>query len=247
MRASQPNEVTGDLSDIKRKLIWRMGIAGLMIVGLLGGLALFDYMSTNVESEPAATHYAQPVPVAKKAVTQPVTPLEPVPEAKEERKEIAPEATSSPFDKSAPRVEMPPGPQVSAHPTLPKSNASAPRVSPPVTAPVAPAVPAGRTTEPRGISVATPPQRGNVDSSPAPSVSARLFSGFALQAGVFSDPRRAEELHARLTLEGIPATIESRVQVGPFKNREEAEAARSRLKSLGVDAVMLLPAKGTKR
>lgn len=68
-----------------------------------------------------------------------------------------------------------------------------------------------------------------------------------MQAGVFSDPRRAEELHARLTLEGIPATIESRVQVGPFKNREEAEAARSRLKSLGVDAVMLMPAKGTKR
>jgi DedD protein len=74
----------------------------------------------------------------------------------------------------------------------------------------------------------------------------RLFYGYALQAGVFSDPRRAEELHAKLTLEGIPSTIEARVEVGPFKTREEAEAARAKMKALGIDAVLLLP-KGGKR
>jgi len=71
-----------------------------------------------------------------------------------------------------------------------------------------------------------------------------LFAGYALQAGVFADPRRAEELHARLTLEGIPSTIEARVQVGPFKSREEAEAAREKLKTLGIDSVMLMPKGG---
>ena len=65
-----------------------------------------------------------------------------------------------------------------------------------------------------------------------------------MQAGVFADPRRAEELHARLTLEGIPSTIEARVQVGPFKSREEAEAAREKLKTLGIDSVMLMPKGG---
>jgi cell division protein FtsN len=64
-----------------------------------------------------------------------------------------------------------------------------------------------------------------------------------LQVGVFSDPRRAEELHARLTQEGIPSFIEARVEVGPFKNREEAEAARAKLGALGLDSVMLSPKK----
>ena len=51
---------------------------------------------------------------------------------------------------------------------------------------------------------------------------------------------------ARLVLEGIPSTIEARVQVGPFKSRAEAEAVREKMKAMGVDAVLLLP-KGAKR
>jgi cell division protein FtsN len=73
-----------------------------------------------------------------------------------------------------------------------------------------------------------------------------LFSGYALQAGIFSDLRRAEELHAKLTLNGIPSTFEARVNVGPFKRREEAIAAREKMKALGIDSVLLLP-KGVKR
>ena len=34
----------GAHADIKRKLAMRMGVAGVMIVALLGGLALFDYL-----------------------------------------------------------------------------------------------------------------------------------------------------------------------------------------------------------
>jgi DedD protein len=79
---------------------------------------------------------------------------------------------------------------------------------------------------------------------PAPP---RLFSGYALQAGVFSDPHLAEELHAKLTLNGIPSTLETRVQVGPFNSREEAEAARVKMKELGIDAMMLAPPKGLAR
>lgn len=59
------NEDQGDLSDIKRKLAWRMGFAGLMIVALLGGLALFDYLSVQVETEPAPPQFTEPVPVPK--------------------------------------------------------------------------------------------------------------------------------------------------------------------------------------
>ena len=34
------NEGQGDSSDLKRKLAWRMAVAGLMILGLLAGLAV---------------------------------------------------------------------------------------------------------------------------------------------------------------------------------------------------------------
>lgn len=90
-----------------------------------------------------------------------------------------------------------------------------------------------------------PPQ---VASQPAPAVQAkpqpapvRLFSGYTLQAGVFTNTQRAEELYAKLQLNGIPATLETRVSVGPFKTREEADAAREKMRELGIDSVMLAP------
>ena len=236
MAASQNNnsEVAADPSEIKRKLAWRMGVAGLMIVGLLGGLALFDRMGTPSEPEASAPQFTEPVPVAKKMITQPVTPAEPVAEAA--KAAATPESSAPPVDKSAPRAEPPPRPAVAAHPVLPRaSQPAAPvagRAAPSQGRPAASAAPS--RSEPPAVVVQPPP---------APP---RLFSGYALQAGVFSDPRRAEELNARLILEGIPSTIEARVQVGPFKSRAEAEAAREKMKAMGIDAVLLLP-KGAKR
>jgi len=220
----------GELSDIKRKLAWRMGFAVLMIVALLGGLALFDYFSARVEPESSAPQFTEPVPVAKKAVTQPVTPAEPVKEEKAE-----PEASAAPVDKAAPQR-----PEVAAQPSLP-------RATPAPARPVSPAP--ARPAESRAAPAPAAPARSEAAAvaAPAPQPSPpRLFSGYALQAGVFSDPRRAEELHARLTLEGIPSTIEARVQVGPFRSRSEAETMRAKLDALGIDAVML-PPKGAKR
>ena len=103
--------------------------------------------------------------------------------------------------------------------------------------------PAGNASRPAAPARAESPAAAATPPQPSPP---RLFSGYALQAGVFADPRRAEELHAKLMLEGIPSTIEARVQVGPFKTRAEADAAREKLKKIGVDSV-LLPPKGTKR
>lgn len=59
---------------------------------------------------------------------------------------------------------------------------------------------------------------------------------------MFSSTERAEELHAKLQLNGIPSSIESRVNVGPFKTREEADAARAKLKALGIESLLVPPA-----
>ena len=106
-----------------------------------------------------------------------------------------------------------------------------PRAQAPVEPVPAPAKPVARLVESRPAAPVQPP-----------AVS-RLFSGFVLQAGVFSSAQRAEELHARLTLSGVPSTLETRVQVGPFRTRQEAEAAQAKLKELGVETI-LVPPKG---
>ena len=243
MAANPTTEAAGNLADLKRKLIVRMGIAAAMIAALLGGLALFDYLGSGAENEPEAARYTEPVPVARKAITQPVTPITAAPETREEAKPpAAPEVTTAPADKSVPKLDVPQRPESMAPSGCGKLPHAGQRG-------VASAGSVGSLVSKPAESRNNPVEREStvVRSEPVPAslppAPARLFSGFALQAGVFADPRRAEELHARLTLEGIPSTIEARVQVGPFKNREEADAARLKMKALGIDAVLLPPAK----
>jgi DedD protein len=64
-----------------------------------------------------------------------------------------------------------------------------------------------------------------------------------VQAGVFTNFQRAEEIHAKLTLHGIPSTLETRIQVGPFKTQAEAEAAYKKMRELGIEGVILPPAR----
>ena len=261
-------EATGDLSDIKRKLAWRMGVAGLMIVGLLGGLAVFDRLSGPSETEPSnAPQFSEPVPVAKKVQTQPLTPAEPTPEAPKVSTVIAePESSAPPVDRSSPALEPPPPPEVARQPVLPRPVAPVNRAAgtsaqlgpgPSSVKSVRP-VETTKAVEPiksttalkpsEPIKYAKPPVPAEPTVAPSQPVAApsRLFPGYALQVGVFADPRRAEELHAKLTQEGIPSFIEARVEVGPFKTRDEADAARAKLAALGIESVMLLP-KGAKR
>lgn len=243
---SSGNEMQTEQSSLKRKLAWRMGFAGLMIIMLLGSLAVFDYLSAPDESESSAPRFTEPVPVPKKEITQPVKPAEPAAEAsKEAKKPAEPEASALP-------AEPPARPEVTSQPVLPAAqSAAAPRALPSgralpsaqqaaVAAAPAPARPA---SEAEVVAPAARPPAAPAGGT----LGGRLFTGFALQAGVFSDPRLAEELHAKLTLNGIPSTLEARVQVGPFKTREEAEVAREKMKSLGIDAVLLMPPKGAAR
>ncbi|MBI3095901.1 MAG: SPOR domain-containing protein [Rhodocyclales bacterium] len=70
----------------------------------------------------------------------------------------------------------------------------------------------------------------------AASVAVAGAGRFALRLHAFSDVATAEELRAKLDALKIPSSIsvEAKVQVGPFKSREEAEAARAKLKELGI-------------
>jgi DedD protein len=57
--------------------------------------------------------------------------------------------------------------------------------------------------------------------------------------GVFSNVANAEELRTKLEIIGVPSQIEARVQVGPFRSRIDAEAAREKLRALGLETGIL--------
>ncbi|MDC7708900.1 SPOR domain-containing protein [Vogesella indigofera] len=77
---------------------------------------------------------------------------------------------------------------------------------------------------------------------PTPSIAPQGSSfGYQVQLGLFSSPDNAEKLVADLKKRGITARTETRVQLGPFRTRAEAEEAMQRLRALGYQP-LLIPA-----
>ena len=233
--------------ELRGTLVRRLAVAGVLVAVLLGILAFFDYLATPPE-ETEMPVFSQAVPVApRKEVSQPVKPAEP--EAPVATTEPAPaEAPPPPVAEPAPpgATTVAPVPASTPGETVPRRSTAV--TQPPVTtrpAPVATIQPAPAAAPVAEETAPPEPVVANtrvLPSRPAEPAAPRLFSGFLLQAGVFSNAQRAEELHAKLTLSGVPSTLETRVQVGPFRTRKEAEAAQARLKELGVQTILVAPA-----
>lgn len=250
-------------TELRSKLMKRLAVAGVMVALLLGVLAFFDYLAKAPEPSPKV--FTEPVPVPpKKEVTQPVTPN--IELAEPPKTDAAAPVADKEGTPPAPPVEAPPKPEVAAEPAPPVADGKvAGKILPQRPAPVreapAPAAPSRAVPESTGAPVtpatpAPPPAAAAVQPQqhPAPPVAvaqpvittppplARLLPGYVVQAGVFTNARAAEELHAKLALNGIPSNLEARVQVGPFKTRAEAEAARAKMKALGIGGILIPPA-----
>jgi DedD protein len=61
---------------------------------------------------------------------------------------------------------------------------------------------------------------------------------FVVQLGMFSSIENAQALLERLKAQGVPAYLETRVVVGPFRDRAEADAAQRKLQAAGVSGVI---------
>ncbi|MCX7148960.1 MAG: SPOR domain-containing protein [Rhodocyclales bacterium] len=139
----------------KARLVNRIVVVALLVVGLVGGWVMFDAIYTP----------GQPLPLTLKHGAPP---------------------------KSAPAAKPRPEPAMAA-----------------------------RTTE-----------------SAAPGAQAGE-SQYVLQLNVAGNAA-AEDLRARLERQGIASSIEIRVTVGPFRTREGVDAARAKLKELGLDGGLLI-------
>ena len=206
-----------DSEDIKKKALTRLAVAGLVTAAALGGLWWLD----QGRQAPSRTAVAppQPAPIRPAQVPAPAQPqaeslAEPGADA---ATETPAEAASepAPIQAAAPR-EAPPPPRVINAPRLPSSAPDTPLARPPL-AGVAPA-----------------PQARLAQVLPATSATGQ----FVVQLGVFSSPARAEELVRRLKEKGIRARTETRVHLGPFLDRQEAEKAQAEMRRLGLDGVI---------
>lgn len=158
----------------------------------------------------------QPAEKPKVSVPKPIVtaPAEPVPPP-----EVLPLPPEAPQELPPPE-EPPPPPAVSNLP------ATAPLVAvPPPAAKAAPSpAPAPTTAAPRA---------GRPAAAPATTE-----GEFVVRLGVFSNPDNAKELVERLQRQGVRAYSETRVQVGPFATRQEAEHALTELRRLGLKPVI---------
>lgn len=230
-----------DDETLRKRLLARVGVAGALIVALLGGLALFDSFYVREEARPPARIAAvKPIVPAERAEA----PVEPP--AEEAAKEAAKEVIAAPA--AEPERSEPPR-------EAPKARAERPLTVPATARPamLRPGEPAAAVRKPepaREIARVLPPQqaRERHEDQPAPAsrpIARAMESArqFVLQMGVFNNVANAEELRAKLELAGVPAQIEARVQVGPFASREDAEQAREKLRALGMDPGLIVAAR----
>jgi DedD protein len=91
---------------------------------------------------------------------------------------------------------------------------------------------------PRATS-ATPLPQAAPDGPPAEKTASTPGKAYLVQVGVFTSPANAQALQKQLQRAGIEAHLETRVQIGPFKDKREADKALVRAKKLGINAVLV--------
>jgi cell division protein FtsN len=79
------------------------------------------------------------------------------------------------------------------------------------------------------------PKEAASDAAPTP----KLPDGPYLQVGVFTHPANAAKLKAELEAQGMPVYLATRVQVGPFKDKKDAELMRKKLKAMGLSSLLI--------
>ena len=127
--------------------------------------------------------------------------------------------------------------------------APATEVSPPeVTAETKP-VEAAVTTNQPSPSVAAPAKAEPVRTEPAKAETKAAASGnYFVQIGVFSDPEKVKQMQEKLSAKGLKSLDElidtakgkkTRLRVGPFEAKKDAESAMEKIKSLGLTGMIV--------
>ncbi|QLG87928.1 SPOR domain-containing protein [Chitinibacter bivalviorum] len=233
---------------LKTQLLWRLGIAGGLIAAILFGIAWLEKSQENaapnlqipqIAPELNASEAAEVASSVASAVAS-ASP-NPSPTANPTASAvIAITSTPSPVATAVITTSLPATkiqkieniPQAIPTPRIePKANKTIIATAIPLAKPLPTAEPQPATPNTTNSPIISKPAL----AYPAPVNSTR---GYSVQAGVFLLSNNAEKLLGQLQQAGIPAYLETRVQIGPFKTKAEADAAVKKLKALGITPVV---------
>ncbi|WP_206211040.1 SPOR domain-containing protein [Vogesella urethralis] len=176
-----------------------------------------------------------PLVVPKPAPVAPVAPAVANPEPKPEPKPV-PKPEPKPEPKPAIKPESKPAPKPEPKPPVKENK---PREEKKAADPMA--ILEGREahTEP------AKPAKERAEAEAKPAEGGKKFS---IQLAALSDPQKVDALRSKLAASGVTARFSkvqtskgevTRVRVGPFKSREEADAAMRRLSKAGVTGIVV--------
>lgn len=207
---------------LKQRAMRRLAVALTLIALTIVALALLDrYSSAPKTVSTSATPPVEPPPIA--ALPKPIQPAPGAPPAAEPGLRLPP----------------PPPPTVSNEPLAPAERPAPPKATPVPANQVSDTVPQSTGGASKASAKPSPAQKPSVEQAAAPPAAKTVAtSGFVVQLGVFTSVENAQALQAKLKEQGIPASLETRVIVGPFTDRAEADAAKKKLKALGVNGVI---------
>ncbi|MGE8355909.1 MAG: SPOR domain-containing protein [Microvirgula sp.] len=192
--------------------------------------------ATEAAAEPTAPAAEAPAPAH--APAEPVTPAQPkaapaaaapATSAAHPAASKAAEKPAAPAPKAATRDSTPPPAKTAPRETEAPVAKSATAQKPAATAKSAPAAAAAAPTPPVPYRTAPPTEAARPDGSSV---------GYRIQLGLFSNIDNASALVQRLKKSGIAAQSETRVSVGPFTTRAEADEAMTQLKAMGLTPLL---------
>ena len=236
-----------------------IGAAVLVLVGVIGFPLLFDTQPRPVPVDipieiPDRNKVAPlvvPAPVAEAPVVKPATPAVPPVAAPAAQRSSAPRsAAANGLTEGEELVQSPRPSAAKPAPAAPTVAAAAPAAAPkPDTKPpVAPApAPEPKPAQRPDDSARARALLEGRSAEPAASANADE-SRFIVQVGAFADAEKAREARTKVERAGLKTYTQvvdtkdgkrTRVRVGPFNNRAEADKAAARIKALELSASVL--------
>jgi DedD protein len=247
-RDDDPAPAGADAVEIARTRARRrlIGAVVLLAIGIVGFPPLFETEPRPVALDVPIVTAAREAQAPRASAPSRQPPAADAPAADAPVEEARP-AASTPGATPSSRAR-PEAPAVAASAAEP---AAAPPAAPVATAATATALPgvkaaAGAASAPGATAAARAASAVAEAAAPAPSAPAR--GRFVVQVGAYTDPARLREARARVERLGLKTytqVIESdagrrtRVRVGPFATRDDANAAIARLEAAGLPAHLL--------
>ncbi len=257
-RTSQAESIEVMRRRARHRLI---GAAVLVLVGVIGFPLLFDTqprpipvdIPIEIPDRNKVAPLVVPAPVADAPAAKPAAPATPEPAPTAAVQRPAPSRTAAANGLAEGEELVPSARPAPAKPTpapAPAAAAAKPAVKHDAKQPAAP-VPSP-APEPKPAARADDSARARAllegRSTEAPAAASAEEARFIVQVGAFADAEKAREARTKVERAGLKTYTQvvdtkdgkrTRVRVGPFTNRAEADKAAARIKSLDLSASVL--------